>query len=314
MPPVEINDSIALTPYQKYQLALQSYAANNPQTQAAYEQYGQAPQQGAGGSVQGILPAAIIGGKLAASGGTAAAVAPAAPTLLGASAIPSAASAGTAAAPVAASSLGALPLAGIALAAGIGGKGIYNLIKGKDPSYAQRGVLGVATGGLSEVARHFLNHKTTRQVAQDHTKDLLSQGTDNSPWQAYVNAMRGQYNAPPPDPSKPFAGKYGSWDEYQKAGLDASDLTGVYGNLKTFGPDWASKSFDQQKAITQGIIDAGLYNSKKGEVEITDPERAKQIAASSIQALLAKPLGAAPIRKDSPGFKDGKRIDYGAKK
>ena len=96
--------------------------------------------------------------------------------------------------------------------------------------------------------------------------------------------MRSQYNAPPPDPSKPFAGKYASWDEYQKAGLDAADLTGVVGNLKAYGPQYAGLSFDQQKALTQKNIDAGNYSSSKGEVNINDEAKAKSFLDELLKA------------------------------
>jgi len=122
-----------------------------------------------------------------------------------------------------------------------------------------------------------LFHKTTRQVAQEHTGDLLK-ASDDPRYQTYVQGMREQYNAAPPDPSKPFhGGQYGSFDEYKAAGLDPNDLTGVYGNLKTFGPEWANLTQEQRVAVTKGLIDAGLYESNKGEVEITDPAKALEI-------------------------------------
>jgi len=128
--------------------------------------------------------------------------------------------------------------------------------------------------------------------------------------------MRQQYDSAPLDPSKPFAGKYGSWDEYKQAGLESADLTGVYGNLKTFGPDWAKLSFDQQKAVTQGLINAGLYNSSKGEVIITNEEQAKKIKD---EVLKTQPPSQNPALNDqrtlprsstiSPGVgRDGKPI------
>jgi hypothetical protein len=119
-------------------------------------------------------------------------------------------------------------------------------------------------------------HKTTRQHAQENTKELMDAGKDNPAYQAYVQGMREQYNSGPKDPSKPFAGKYGSWDEYVKGGLEAGDLTGVYGNIKTYGPAWASLTPEQRQAITQANIDSGIYTSKKGEVEITDEKKAKE--------------------------------------
>ncbi len=128
-------------------------------------------------------------------------------------------------------------------------------------------LLGKKTGLLKP-------HKTTRQVAQEHTGQLLEQGKDNNNWQQYVAGMRQQFNAPPPDPSKPFAGKYATFEDYKKGGLEAADLTGVYGNLKVYGPEWASLTPEQRQAITQANIESGIYASKKGEVEITDEQKA----------------------------------------
>lgn len=138
-----------------------------------------------------------------------------------------------------------------------------------------------STNPMLEVARDLgfsPIHETTRQYESANTSNLLKEGTDNQPWQDYVKGMRGQYNTAPADPSKPFDnGKYSNWDEYQKAGLDAKDLTGVYGNLNTFGPDWAGYSQDQRQKITQGLIDNNLYNSQHGDVQVTDPTKAKEI-------------------------------------
>lgn len=121
-----------------------------------------------------------------------------------------------------------------------------------------------------------LIRKTTRQYAQEKTKELEGVAPDDQQYQDYVAGMRAQYNQAPPDPSKPFAGKYGSWEEYKEAGLEAPDLTGVYGNIKTYGPDWAKLTQEQRIAITQANIDSGIYDSKKGDVIITNEDRARE--------------------------------------
>lgn len=187
-------------------------------------------------------------------------------------------------------SLGAAPILGIAGGLALGAKGVKDLLQNNKTKglegWGGRATLGIATGGLSELARAFGigGHESTRDTAKRHTKGLLSQAPDNAKWQNYVSAMREQYNNAPPDPSKPFAGgKYGSFDEYKKAGLQADDLTGVYGNLNTYGTKWSDLDFNQQKALTQKNIDAGNYSSKKGEVNITD----KAKALSFLDELLA---------------------------
>lgn len=168
-------------------------------------------------------------------------------------------------------SVGVLPLAGIAAGTYLGGKAAYDMFKGEKPDTAGRVVLGMATGGLSEVANKFMGHKSTRQEAADKTKDLLKQ-SDDPTYQNYVSGMREQYKSAPT--GKAYAGKYDTWDEYKKAGLEANDLTGVYGNIKTYGPEWANLTEDQRRAVTQANIDSGLYQSKKGDVDITDKNKA----------------------------------------
>lgn len=187
-------------------------------------------------------------------------------------------------------SMGIGPQAGIiagAILTAKGAKDLYEDNKTKGlTGWGGRAQLGIATGGLSEVARALgvFGHKSTRDVAKGHTNSLMSQSPEDSKWQSYVSGMRDQFNSAPPDPSKPFAGKYGSWDEYKKAGLDAADLTGVYGNLKAYGPQYAGLTFDQQKALTQKNIDAGNYSSKKGEVVINDEAKAKSFLDELLKA------------------------------
>lgn len=214
----------------------------------------------------------------------------------------------------------AVPIAGALAGTYLGGKAAYDMIQGEKPDLAGRVTLGIATGGLSELANALLNRKTTRDYAKENTQNLLSK-SDNTDYQNYVNTMREQYNSAPIDPSKPFAGKYGSWDEYKTAGLEAGDLTGVYGNINTFGEDWTRASQEQRQAATQALIDANLYDSKKGDVIITDEDRARQVVGSMLSGGQAQspfqtisPLVQALNTRSktlSPGIdKNGRRITY----
>lgn len=175
--------------------------------------------------------------------------------------------------------VGALPAAGIGAGVYLGGKALYDEFKGKKPGLLGRGTLDIATGGLNELAlaTGLLGHKSTREYTKDNTNNLLSQGKDNPDWQNYVSGIRAQYDSGAPDPSHPFdAGKYSSFGEYKAAGLDPKDLSGVYGNLNVYGPDWIKYTPDQQLAITQANINSGIYDSKKGDVVITDEATAKK--------------------------------------
>lgn len=188
-------------------------------------------------------------------------------------------------------SLSGIGGAGNAILPVAGALGAYDLFKNK-----RRGARGIGQGAASGAAMgsYFgpwgagigavlggtagaLQRESTRDVQKRHTAKLEGVAPNDPVYQAYVRGMREQHNSEPPDPSKPFAGKYGSWDEYKKAGLEAGDLTGVHGNIQEYGPDWAKLSFDQQKAITQANIDAGNYDSRKGEVNFVDRNKARQI-------------------------------------
>ena len=259
-----------------------------------------------GASIGGLVAAnQLIGGGTAAAipalGGAAAtgAVAPAVtgvatPTVIGASTIP-----GTAAAPTMlgnAAAMGALPLAAIGGGVALGAKGLKDLFSGKETKgwegYGGRATLGIATGGLSEVARMsgLFGQKSTRDYARDNTDRLYEAAGDDTVAQAYVKGMRDQYDSAPVDPSKPFAGKYSSWDEYKKNGLEAGDLSGVYGNIDTFGPEWAKLSQDERVKVTQALIDEDLYYSSKGDVHISDAAKARQIKERVLAGEPAKGL------------------------
>lgn len=159
--------------------------------------------------------------------------------------------------------------------------------------------------GLGKSLRSKLFHQSTKGVQEMHTGQLLQQSKDPT-WQNYVVGMRAQVKEGPKDKEKPYGGKYRTWDEAKKAGLDANDLTGVYGNLDAFKPayadkagmpNWAKLTFDQQKAVTQRLIDEDMYSSKKGEVVIKDKEKARRI----YEEMSKTNFGAAPGQQSQPG-------------
>lgn len=139
--------------------------------------------------------------------------------------------------------------------------------------------------GLGKNIRSKVFHQSTKGVQEMHTSQLMQQ-SDDPQWQNYVAGMRAQVKEGPKDKEKPFAGQYKTFEEYKKAGLRADDLTGVYGNLDAFKPDyaekagvpnWANLTPQQQRAVTQRLIDEDMYSSKKGEVVIRDKEKARKI-------------------------------------
>lgn len=130
--------------------------------------------------------------------------------------------------------------------------------------------------GVGQKVRDVLFHQSTEGVQMQHSGELSQVAPDDAAYQDYLGAMRSQVKDGPPDPTKPYAGKYASWDDYKKGGLEAGDLTGVYGNIKAYGPAWAALTEDQRKAVTQANIDSDLYSSKMGDVNITDEKKAKE--------------------------------------
>jgi hypothetical protein len=211
-----------------------------------------------------------------------------------------------------------LPLAA-ATAAFLAGRSGLNMLEGKQKNWKDAslvdnaGRLALATGtfGLSEVANKFFGgRKSTRDVARDHTSDLMAAAEGDQSAVNYVQGIRQQYDAAPPDPSKPFfAGKYGSFDEYKTAGLNADDLSGVYGNISTYGAkEWANLTNDQRRAVTQKNIDAGNYTSKKGEVEFVDKDLAKKLKDEALG------INVAPqVKGQAPTTVPGAIIDEAAK-
>ena len=236
--------------------------------------------------------------------------------------------------------IGITPYFGAAGAA-LGAYGVHNAIQNNDPRGGAISGLGLGLGagmaapllglgplgwgGLGLMAAggalggygltEAFGHESTREKQAKHTEQLIKASPDQT-YQDYVAGMREQHKYAPPDPSKPFLhGTYRTWDEYKKAGLQASDLTGVYGNIKTFGPEWASLTQSQREAVTQGLIDADLYKPKAGEVEIKDPAKAQEIKNSVLQGFnvgaVTQAQAAARSSTLSPGIGlDGRPFSY----
>lgn len=175
--------------------------------------------------------------------------------------------------------LGTLGGAAVGNLAGYGlqGKGFKNdlALLGAGSVAGPIGLL--AAGGLIGARRLGFDpmQKSTRERTADRTKGLLGASNDVD-YQNYVQGMRKQFESAPLDPSKPFAGKYGSFDEYKAAGLEAADLTGVAGNIEAYGPDYAKYTQDQRQAITQANIDLDNYYSEGGDVLIKDKAKAEE--------------------------------------
>lgn len=186
-----------------------------------------------------------------------------------------------------------------------GGKATQGLMK---LNKIQNKVTDKIDFGLGKNIRSKVFHQSTKGVQEMNSVQLLQESTDPQ-WQSYVVGMRAQVKEGPKDKERPFAGKYKTFDEYKQAGLDANNLTGVYGNLDAFKPsyaakanvpDWSKLTFDQQKAVTQRLIDEDMYSSKKGEVIIGDKEKARKIYEEMAQTNFAGTPGAQQVQGSMP--------------
>lgn len=163
--------------------------------------------------------------------------------------------------------------------------------------------------GIKKSLDKKLFHQSTRGVQQEHTGQLMQQ-SDDPTWQNYVAGMRAGHGEAPKDPENPFGdskgNKFRTFDEYKASGLDAANLSGVYGNIDAFKPDyaekagvpnWAELTLPQQHAVTQRLIDENMYSSKKGEVVIGDKEKARRI----YEEMAKTNFGAPPAQPGKPG-------------
>lgn len=226
------------------------------------------------------------------------------------------------------SALGSVALpAGVALATFLGGRTGLNMLKGKQKSWkdasladnAGRVALAGATGGLSEVANKFLGgHKSTKDRQADRWKGLAKDGKVPD-WFLQQSATQDQGV----DDRKLASGKLGGRDVWATSGM-----------FDTFGKDWATTGDEMKREqIAKQMLDNKLFDTKKGVTYVTDKNKAMDIynsvlgnkpSPSSLQNLpVVKGPAMLPSsgdidkiapqlqqRKDTPGFKDGKRIDY----
>lgn len=179
------------------------------------------------------------------------------------------------------SSLGGLgALAGIGGGIALGAKGAKDLLDGKTTKgpegWGGRATLGIATGGLSELARPFF-----RKTTDDYRKERIAELGDSSRgWQDY---QQQRYDAEKAGTSSHDGWEAGEKWNFDKANQlaqgDGTHFIGVMGNAQTFGDDFLRLDQDKQKQIAQRLANDGLYHSDKGNVLIA---KDKQDQARSV--------------------------------
>lgn len=173
------------------------------------------------------------------------------------------------------------------------------------------GPWGIGIGAVAGGAAGLLNKK------QESTKDYQKRVYDDL-IESGIKGAQANYQTKLTQDAAPGAG---TWDTGKYAGqkwsfekandlakTDPTTFANSYGVLKTFGNDWSDKYTQEQKnQMLLRFANEGLFKSKKGVIDITDPEKAKQIAAT----IISEPSIVTRTTTSSPGIgKDGKRIDY----
>lgn len=284
--------------------------------------FGGAGTAAGAGAAAGAGTAAGVGSGVASGVGAGLAGAvPAAPIGISATSVPGAA----AAAPgfIGSGAAGLAVPAAVAGATYLGGKAAYDMFRGREMDLPGRAILGVATGGISEVGKAlgFWGGKNTTRTQQDRWGKLADQGAITP---EVLAAKEADLSRSAKERSfDPIAGK--KWDlqtaqDRVKQGGTAADEFGlVYGNFKTFGKDWDAYTPDQKRAIITANAQAGNYTSDKGDVLFKDEEKAKQIKDQVLSSVTAPVASNAPTSVQqmmrtntrSPGIdKNGKRISY----
>lgn len=174
---------------------------------------------------------------------------------------------------------------GAAVAAGLlaGGKGVKDLLAGKSGTdswegLAGRGTLGIATGGLSELARltGLLGHKSTKDYQKERLEKLRATDPGAAAFLETARQTADANNDTWQDGK--YAGEKWSFDKaVDLAKDDPTHFIGTLGNMETFGDQWLGVDEEKQKAVVAELLNQGLYNSDKGDVLISDQSRAREI-------------------------------------
>ena len=122
----------------------------------------------------------------------------------------------------------------------------------------------------------FLNHQTTKQAEQERWQGLKDDGIAGADAAYAANHAPGDDSIYDEGPRK--GQKWNFEDAQEDAKVNPHIFRQAYGNLKTFGNDWTTKyTPEEQDRIITGLINAGQYESKKGDILIKDEDEARKI-------------------------------------
>lgn len=154
------------------------------------------------------------------------------------------------------------------MASGLGGLGAATGLLATNPITMP---IAIGMGLLGAVAPKLLNRKKTGEYQKERWGAVSK---DNSGWADYYDKSK---SGTMPQVGAPVTkGADGSWVK-PDGSWDPREYAGVLGNAETFGNDWFKLSEDKRNAAVSRFKDEGLYYGDKGDMRISDAERAKQI-------------------------------------
>lgn len=153
--------------------------------------------------------------------------------------------------------------------------------------------IGAGAGGLLGLGSSLFNHKSTKKYEQEGTNSALSLSPDDPKWKDFVMKARASAH------SDLYPDVQIGVNPPAHEGVTADDRMFSLGNLQTFGPDWMNKyNVDQERNISQALLDNDLYSSSKGDVHVTNQDLAKQLAQQVIAGTYKYKSGSAPVAPD----------------
>jgi hypothetical protein len=160
-----------------------------------------------------------------------------------------------------AAGMGVLPLAAIAGATYLGGDAAYDMIKGRKASIPGRVILGMATGGLSEVGNAVFNRKTTKDYQKGRWQEMAeSEDPATAAYaQQYLNTI-----AQGDGSGKTFEDITG-----QEGGGSGRDVWGASAFFDAFKDKggWLNNTNEQQRElIAKRALDENLLTGSKGDI------------------------------------------------
>lgn len=209
-----------------------------------------------------------IGSSAPAAGGVAgsAGAGLTAPTITGAEMV-------TGAAPSGLLGIGALPLAAIAAGTFLGGKSAYDMIRGKKDNSIQgkigRTTLGIATGGLSEIARRFIKNGDEYKREGNALMGLSKKGTYVP--QNLIDDAGARKKGRSKEELVQQAQRTGGNVKFAES-RNEGDLTGAdianYSAFAANDPEWFRKPVEERIAFAQKALDAGAVREHHGTIDV----------------------------------------------